>query len=316
MEMIHLQYFIAVARHKSFTKAAAASHVSQSVVSKLVKDLEREVGFVLFERTAKKVALTDAGAIFLAEADKLVTMFANLTAGLDARYRQPRGKITIGLPLMADAVAFAQLLGEFRGRYPEIETELHEAGSKKIEQAVRDGQLDAGIICRQPGDPEIFGAFAFAHDPLQVVVHPRHRLAGRREVSLGELAREPFIMSSSDFSLHDQIIKHCDQAGFLPRVVLETSQRELMIQTVAINLGVALIPKNVCDRLNPSQVRAIPLVNPEIVHSMSVIWRNGRPLSYAAKLYLDFVRDYLAEWSRHRDTVSPPPRRPTKSTTP
>ncbi len=303
MEIVHLQYFLAVARHKSFSKAAAAAHVSQSVVSKLVKDLEQEIGFVLFDRSSKKVSLTDAGALFLAEADKLVNMFNNLTTDLGSKYRQPRGKVSIGLPLMADAVSFAQLLGEFRGRYPEIEPELGEYGSKRIELAIQEGMLDIGIICRQPGNPEIFNSFAFSHEPLQVVVHPQHRLARRKEARLADLAREPFILSSSDFSLHDEIVRHCRQAGFQPKIALETSQRELMVQTVAINLGIALMPRNVCEYLNSSLVRSIPLVEPEIVHSMSVIWKNGRPLSYPAKLCLDFAREYLADWPDKRSQL-------------
>ena len=300
MEMVHLQYFIAVARHKSFSKAAEASHVSQSVVSKLIKDLEQEVGIVLFDRSSKKVTLTDAGAIFLVEADKVVTLFNNLTIDFDNKYKLPRGKVSIGLPLMADAVSFACLLGEFRNHYPEIETELYEYGSKKIEAAIQDGMLDVGFICCQPGNPNTFNSFTFSHDPLQVVVHPLHRLAQLNEVSLSDLINEPLILSSSDFSLHDEIIQKCSQAGFQPRIALETSQRELMVQTVAINLGIALMPKNVSDSLNPDLVRSVPLVNPEIVHSMSVIWKKGRPLSYPAKLYLSFVQEYLSEWPQKR----------------
>ncbi len=308
MEIIHLQYFLAVARHKSFSKAAAASHVSQSVVSKLVKDLEQQIGFVLFDRSSKKVALTDAGALFLAEADKLVSMFNNLASDLDSKYKQPRGKVSIGLPLMADAVSFAQLLGEFRRRYPEIETELCEYGSKRIELSIQEGALDVGIICRQPGNPDIFGAFTFSHEPLLVVVHPRHRFAGRKTVKLADLAREPFIISSSDFSLHDDIVRHCRQAGFQPKVALETSQRELMVQTVAVNLGIALMPRNVCEYLDPALVRSVPLVGPEIVHSMSLIWKNGRHLSYAARLYLDFAREYLTDWPARRAlSINPAP---------
>lgn len=294
MEMIHLQYFIAVARHKSFSRAAEACRVSQSVVSKLIKDLEQEVGFVLFDRSSKKITLTDAGVLFFDEADKVAALFGNLTADFGTKYKLPRGKVSIGLPLMADAVSFAQLLGEFRNHYPDIETELYEYGSKKIELAIQDGTLDIGIICRQAGSPGVFDSFTFSHDPLQVVVHPLHRFAGLSEVSLAALADEPLIISSSDFSLHDEIISKCNQAGFQPKIALETSQRELMVQTVAINLGITLMPKKVCDRLPPQLVRAVPLINPEIVHSMSVIWKKGRPLSYPAKLYLAFAREYLS----------------------
>ncbi|WP_371379904.1 LysR family transcriptional regulator [Sporomusa aerivorans] len=293
MEIIHLKYFLEVARHKSFSKAATASHVSQSVISKLIKDLELEFGVVLFDRTSKHVALTEAGAIFLTDADQVVTLFNNLSSKFDSNCKIPRGKVSIGIPLMAEAITFAQLLGDFREKYPKVATELYESGSKKIEVAVQDGMLDIGIICRLPGNPDIYDAFTFSHDPLQVVVHPQHALAEAQTLRLADLAQESFILSSSDFSLHDAIVKRCKQAGFIPKIVLETSQRELMIETVAVNLGIALIPKNVCDGLNHKLVRAIPLADPEIIHSMSLIWKHGRILSHPARLFLDFAGEYL-----------------------
>ncbi|MCE5284257.1 MAG: LysR family transcriptional regulator [Pelosinus sp.] len=294
MEISHLEYFIAVARYKSFTKAATVSHVSQSVISKLVKDLEQELGVVLLNRTSKKVSLTDAGTIFLAEAEKVVTLFSNLTSSFGDKCKLPRGKVTIGLPLMTEAVSIAQLLGEFRQKYPEIETELYEYGSKRIQRAIQDGLLDIGIICCLPGSPEIYDSFLFSHEALKVAVHPGHVLAKQKELSLVDLAQEAFILSSSDFSLHDEIIKRCIQAGFHPKIALETSQRELMIETVAVNLGIALMPENICQRLSPDLVRTIPLVNPKIIHNMSVIWKKDRYLSYPAKLFLDFTQGYLS----------------------
>ena len=293
MDIIHLQYFLAVARYKSFSKAAAASHVSQSVISKLVKNLEQELGITLLNRSSKKVALTDAGAIFLADAENVVTLFRNLISDFEKKCKLPKGKVSIGLPLMTEAVSFAQLLGEFRKNYPEIETNLYEYGSKKIELAIHDELLDVGIICCLPSNPEIYASFSFSHAPLNVVVHPQHSLAKLQEVSLSDLAQESFILSNSDFTLHDEIIKKCNQAGFHPKVVLETSQRELMVQTVAVNLGIALMPKNICEKLSHELVQTIPLVNPVIVHSMSVIWKKSHPLSYPAKLFLDFTQTYL-----------------------
>ena len=293
MGIIHLIYFIAVARHKSFSKAAEVSHVSQSVISKLVKNLEEELGVTLLNRNSKKVTLTDAGEIFLEEADKVIILFNNLSSLFENTSNIPRGKVSIGLPLMTDPVSFAQLLGKFKEKYPEIETELYEYGSKKIEIAVKDGILDIGIICRLPVNREMYDSFSFSHNPLKVVVHPSHALAELKEVSLSALAQESFILSSREFSLHDEIVRRCNEVGFDPKIALETSQMDLIIQTVAVNLGIALIPKNICERLSHELVRTIPLVNPEIVHYMSVVWKKERPLSYPAKLFIEFAKTYL-----------------------
>lgn len=294
MEILHLQYFTAVARYKSFSKAAAECHISQSVISKLVKDLEQELGVVLFNRTTKNVSLTDEGAIFLEEADKVVTLFNNLTGHLGNRFKLPKGKVIIGLPPLTEAALFARLLGEFRKNYPDIEMELYEHGSKKIQLAIQDGIMDIGVICRLPGNSKIFDSFSYSHDPLKVVVHPSHPLAEAKEISLSALANESFILSNNEFSLHDEMIKKCNQAGFHPKIVLETSQREMMIQAVAVNLGIALMPQINCQRLSKKLVRTISLVNPEFFSIMSVIWKKGRPLSYPAKLFLEFAQKYYA----------------------
>lgn len=309
MDIIHLKYFIQVARHKSFSKAAAASHVSQSVVSKLVKDLETELGVTLLDRNGKQVTLTGAGAIFLAEADQVVTRFSNLRVHLGNKAKLPKGTVRIGLPLMSQAVTFAQLLGEIRKKYPQIETELYEYGSKKIERAIYDGLLDLGIICCQPGNQKIYNSFCFSHDPLHVVLHPSHPLAKSRGIRLSQLMKESFIISNSDFSLHDEIMKNCRRAGFTPKVVLETSQRELMIQTVAVNLGIALVPRNLCQGLSKQLVKTVPLIEPEILQSMQVIWKKGRPLSYPAQLCLEFAQEYLTAVhnpSAQNEKINPP----------
>ncbi len=292
MDIHHLKYFVEVVRQKSFSKAAAISHVSQSAVSKMIKDLENELGVMLFNRSAKLVELTDAGAIFFDQASQVVSLFNGLTVDFDRQYKIAKGKIVIGLPPLTESTKFAQIIGEFRGRYPNVEIGLYEFGSKKVESAVQDGTLDIGIICRQP-NREIYEAFTFTNDPLRLIVGARHPLGRSTEVSLAALADESFVLYTDDFSLHDEIIKRCKEAGFQPKIVFETSRKGLMVQTVAANFGVAFLPSALCDDLNPDLVAAIPLVDPVIIHNMSVIWKKGRHLSYPAKLWIDFAEHFL-----------------------
>ncbi|MDR3590912.1 MAG: LysR family transcriptional regulator [Negativicutes bacterium] len=292
MDIHHLKYFVEVVRQKSFSKAAAMSHVSQSAISKMIKDLETELGVALFNRSAKLVALTDAGAIFFDQASQVVSLFNDLAVDFDRQYKIAKGKIVIGLPPLTESTKFAQILGEFRARYPNVEIGLYEFGSKKVESAVQDGTLDIGIICRAP-NPENYEAFTFTNDPLRLIVSSRHPLGQAGQVGLAALADESFVLYTDDFSLHDDIIKRCKEAGFQPKVVFETSRKGLMVQTVAANFGVAFLPSALCDDLNLDMVAAIPLVDPVIMHTMSVIWKKGRHLSYPAKLWIDFAEQFL-----------------------
>ncbi|HWR39926.1 MAG TPA: LysR family transcriptional regulator [Patescibacteria group bacterium] len=292
MDIHHLRYFTEVARRKSFSKAAAALHVSQSAISKMVKDLETELGAALFNRTSKQVEMTDAGVKFLSQASQVVSLFDGLATDFDRQYRIAKGKIIIGLPPLTESTQFAQILGKYRSNFPDVHIELYEFGSKKVESAVQEGTLDIGIMCRVP-NPELYESFTFISDPLRLIVSVRHPLARVCQVKLADLADESFVLYTDDFSLHDEIIQRCRVAGFQPKVVFETSRKGLMVQTVAANFGVAFLPGTLCEDLNPEFVTAIPLVHPEILHTMSVIWKKGRHLSYPAKLWLDFAEQYL-----------------------
>lgn len=292
MDIKHLEYFVEVARQKSFSKAAGITHVSQSAISKMIKDLEAELGTALFNRTSKYVQLTDAGIIFLNQAQQIVVMFNNLTTEFENEIKMEKGKIFIGLPPITGSTIFAELLGEFKKKYPQIDISLSEHGSKKVTLAIQDGTLDIGIICTLPAN-EYFESLPFSNDPLLVIVSPQNPISQLPTIELASLSNESFVLYSEDFSLHDEIINQCKTAGFQPNIIFETSQRELMTQIVAANLGIAFLPSAVCKELDSSRILSVPLTKPQIIHRMSIIWKKGRFLSHAARLWLQFAKNYF-----------------------
>ncbi|MDD4602043.1 HTH-type transcriptional regulator GltC [bioreactor metagenome] len=294
MDLHHLKYFIEVARHKSFTKAAEICCVSQSAISKTIKDLEAELGTVLFNRNSKYVHLTDAGLIFLSQSQQIVSMFRNLKTDFENELKLEKGKITIGLPPITGVSIFAQLLANFRKKHPQVEIELYEYGSKKVVIGIQDGTLDLGVICNLPNN-DMFETMTLSNDPLCVVTHPQHDISKLPSVNLASLTTESFVLYTKDFSLHEEIVNNCKLAGFQPKIVFETSQLELMIQMVAANLGIALLPSKTCERLDASRTIAIPLLKPTIFHKMSIIWRKGHYMSHAARLWLTNAEEYFKE---------------------
>lgn len=298
MDFHHLKYFVEVADQKSFSKAARNLHISQSAISRTIKALEDELGVVLFMRNAKAVDLTDGGTVFLTHAKRVVFMFEHLKVDFENEFKLEQGSILIGLPPITDAPIFAQLLGEFKKAYPQIDLELYEHGSKKVEISVQEGLIDIGIICTKPHTKE-FESFFLTSDALHVILPKDNPLAKEKEISLEQLADESFVLYRDDFNLHDEIVKHCKQVGFQPRIVFETSQRDLMLQTVGAQLAVALLPSRLCP--NPGENTSIatnvvvrPLVKPEITHTLYVIWKRGHYLSHASQLWIDFVKSKLS----------------------
>lgn len=293
MDYRHLKYFMEVAQQKSFSKAARNLHISQSAISRMIKSLEEELGVTLFIRNAKTVEITAPGTIFYNYAKRCLFVFEHLKSDFENEFKLKQDTIEIGLPPITDAHVFAKLLGEFKRTYPQIAIKLYEHGSKVIESSVQEGIIDVGIICTIPNKD--FESFFLSEDEMCVVMPKGYPLEENKEVPMKLLADYPLVLYRDDFNLHDDILTNCKKIGFSPRVVFETSQRELMLQTVASGLGVAILPSRLCPR-NSETSRVVTRVMTELrmTHHLYAIWKKGRFLSRAARLWIEFTKDHLA----------------------
>ncbi|GLY08872.1 cidABC operon transcriptional activator CidR [Pseudobacillus badius] len=290
MDIRHLHYFLQVAHHKSFTRAAQSLYITQPTISKMIKSIEEELGVVLFNRSGKQVELTDAGQVIFAQAQDIVHSFQHLSVELDDLIHLKKGRITIGLPPMIGSSFFPRVLGKFREQYPDIVIQLVEDGAKKVEEHVEKGLLDIGVVL-SPANEALFHSFSLVEEKLMLLVHPSHRLAEQEKVKLSELHQELFVFFRKDFALHDRVIAECVRAGFQPQVVYESSQWDFISEMVAANLGIALLPEPICRELDRNRIRVLPLVDPVIPWHLVMIWRKDRYLSFAAREWLRFTQD-------------------------
>ncbi len=288
MDILHLTYFIEVARQLSFTKAARELHVSQPSISKMIRNLEDELKVTLLDRSARRVKLTDAGQALYERGLKIVDSLKNVTADLDDLTSGRKGNICIGIPPMVETSFFAIAIGEYKKKYPNIVIDLVEVGSKAVEEMVEDGSLDIGVVVLPVKNKVNFSMFAFVKDPIWLIVHPEHRLAGRDVVSITDLEEEPIVMFRKDFALHDHIVEKCREYGFVPKVLCESSQWDFMAEIVASKLGVALLPKVVCDKIGEG-VKALPIAEEISPWHLAVIWKKDTYLSFAAREWLKYA---------------------------
>lgn len=291
LDIKHLLYFIEVANTKSFSRAAENLYITQPTISKMIKNLEDELGIALFDRSKKQLQLTDAGKIILEQAKLIDLAFHNLEEELDHLLGLKKGHIRIGLPPIFDAHMFLKIVSNFHSKYPGITFQLVEEGSKKIEEDVENNLLDVGVIVL-PTKKELFEYFAFMEEDLKLVLHTSHPLADREKVDLSELAKEDFILFNKDFVLNDRIIQSCKSVGFTPTIIAESSQRSFIEDMVAWKLGVALLPAGACKHLNKN-IKSIKVVNPTLSWRLGIIWSKNQYLSYAAKEWVDFTKEKL-----------------------
>lgn len=289
MDVRNLGAFVEVVRRGGFSRASETLHLTQSAVSKAVKSIEEELGQPLLVRQGRKVALTDAGRVVFDRAQAVLSMLHAIEDEVAEVGAVRRGHLRLGLPPMVGGAFFPPVLSDFRAAYPGVVLELREEGARSVETLVLDGEIEAGATVL-PTDRDVFEVMPLMRDVLRAVVHPRSPLARQRSVTLRDLERVPFVLYREDFALHGHILDACRREGFTPKVAAESSQWDFMAAMVAADIGVALLPRTICRRLDATQVKVLPLVEPELRWDLAFVWKRGRHLPPAARAFIEVVR--------------------------
>jgi DNA-binding transcriptional LysR family regulator len=275
MELRHLRYFRMVATELHFGRAAEKLHIAQPPLSKQIQQLELELGFELFARTKRSVALTPAGEVFLIEVDRI---FKNLDRAIDIGRKTSRGElgqISIGFVGSATYNILPVILQQFRDRYPYVQIELHELTTDRQLIWLREGKIDLGLIRPPIIDSDVTVEVVF-EEPLIVALPINHQLATVDSIDLSLLATEPFILFPRQLApgLYDPIITICQAAGFSPMVVQECIQIQTIVSLVSANMGVSIVPKSTED-IQRQGVVYKPILNDAPVVSIALIWRTN-----------------------------------------
>lgn len=290
MEFKQLRSFIEVVHCGGFTQAAKTLHISQSAVSKQIAQLEQDVGQPLLERQASQLHLTAAGRIVLERGEALLRQRQALLNELDDLGQMGRGELRLGLPMLGSDTLFAGLFAEYRRRYPNITIQLLEGGSRNIEQAVANGELELGGSLT-PSDPA-FEYQPFCNEPLDAMLAAGHELAGLQQVRLKQLAQTPFLLYQRSFVLNDRLLKACQQQGFTPIEGGRSGQADFLVALVAAGQGVVLLPRVVAKTLERPGVVRLALTAPaQLRWDIAFIWRRGAYLSRAAQAWLALLRE-------------------------
>ncbi|MBO2536247.1 MULTISPECIES: LysR family transcriptional regulator [Rummeliibacillus] len=288
MEIRELKYFVAVAKSKSFSKAADALHITQPTLSKVVKSLEKQLDITLFHRSARKSELTDAGEVVYEQAIKILNLVDELDIVLEDVTHLKKGKIKIGMPPLIGILFFPKMIKGFQEKYPGITIEIDERGANVIKDLVGAGELDVGFVML-PADMEEFHVIPYTSQQLMLIVNHSNPLANQETVMMKDLKNEPMLLFSQDFTLHDRILQECEQAGFIPHIAYESSQWDFISQMVEHNLGIAMFPKAIAEKVNPNAVKAIPIVKPAIPWEIVMIIKKDRYLSHATKRFIQYI---------------------------
>lgn len=289
MDILHLTYFVEVARQESFTKASEALFVSQSSISKLIKNLENELGVPLFDRTPRGVCLTGAGARLFEKAKVILDTFHGIQGDLSAFTSSPRGRLRIGMPPLVQTLDnLPRIVAEFKLLHPQVQLSLIEVGARMVERKIDNGDLDVGIVVLPTKAEAELELVSFVEEPLELIVHAEHPFALRPAASIGDLREESFVLYQEDFTLRDHIMDTCCQYGFTPNIVCETAQWDFMVEIVASRLGIAFLPRSVCRKIHNPNVKSLPLISEIKNWHLAFAWKNTN-LHSATRAWLEYA---------------------------
>ena len=246
-----LRYFLAVAEELHFGRAAQRLHIAQPPLSQQIRLLEQALGFPLFERTSRRVALTPAGKTMVAVARQC---FADLKQGVTAARLEARGErvLRIGYVTTAILTFLPATVRAFREQHPAMHLQLREVSSSLQLQALRTANLDIAIVTDPVPDP-LIRRHVLLRDPLVLVLPSTHRLTRLTRKGLAELAAEPFLLfpRAQTPSLWDHIMKACSQNGFVPQVHQEAQSWHAIFGMVAAGMGISIAPASAMEHRVP-----------------------------------------------------------------
>ncbi|MET8827849.1 LysR family transcriptional regulator [Streptomyces sp. NPDC004610] len=273
MELRQLEYFVAVAEERNFTRAAERVHISQSGVSAQIRQLERELGAELFDRSGRTATLTPAGKAALEHARTALAASAAVGVAVAEVSGVLRGRLTAGMVIGCTITPLFEGLAAFHRAHPGVEIELLEDNSERLVERVRAGGVDLALVGTASAPPRELESLVLVSERLMVAVPPDHPLAARPGVTLAEVSAHPLICMPPGTGVRTAFDRACASAGLAPAVTLQAGAADALAELAARGLGVAVLSESLAapyaDRLTARPIEDAPA--PAL---LSLTWRD------------------------------------------
>ena len=274
MELRHLRYFVVVAEEQNVTRAAERLHVSQPPLSRQIRDLEQELGVALFQRTAKSLALTEAGKIFLIEARAVMLQAEKAVQTVRAVAKGERGRLRVGYAPSLTVELLPKALREFERECPGVRVTLYDLTSEECEQRLIAGKLDIALTVRPSlGNMRKLSFERLKSYPICCAVASTHPLAAKRLLKLAQLRQERFIVLSQDeYPEYQEWIRDLFRSvGFEPMMGYECDSVTGILAAVEAGRGIAIVSSSIKCLTGPNVklLPFLPALSPLVVGALT-----------------------------------------------
>ncbi|MDF9619465.1 transcriptional regulator CynR [Pseudomonas entomophila] len=291
----HIQYFLAVAQHHSFTRAAAALHVSQPALSQQVRQLEESLGAQLFDRSGRTTRLTDAGEVYLRYAKRASQELQAARRAIHDVGDLSRGSLRVAVTPTFTSYLVGPLVEAFHSRYPNITLNLREIAQERMEELLLADELDVGIAFDELHAQDL-DTYPLLVETLALVVGSRHPLAQASAIGPQALNDESMILLSAEFATREQIERYCRQHGIRPQVKMEANAIGAVIEVVRRTTLSTLLPATLA--LAHADLAAIALDPLRLQRTAVLMQRRGVYQTAAAQAFMALAKEVAAQLER------------------
>lgn len=283
MDIKDLRCFIVLAEALNFRQAAEKLHISQPPLTRRIRQLERELGVSLFERTTRRVALTEAGQSLSREARGLV-LYADETA---RRIRHATSKasnrLRVGYVPLALYKVLPQFINQCKKDFPEIELDLRERTTDMQLNELCSAEIDIGFIY-MPMYSELLATKSVYRELMKLAVPTSHPMANHSAAKLTDFASDIFIFHprAENPAMYDDILRCCTMAGFSPRIVQKADDQSCMALLMA-GQGIHFIASGM-ECLEPNGLKQLTISGPAPTLELAIAWRQEDPSSIVKSL--------------------------------
>ena len=299
MELNELEVFQAVAAEHSFSRAATRLHRTQPAVSQTIRRLELGLGERLFDRSSKGGRLTEAGTILLDYAQRLTRLKDEAENAVRELQELRHGRVTIGVNEAA-VHTLLPIVMQFREAHPSAQVEMRRVHSRQIPSEVLNRSLDFGFVTFEPAERGLLSV-RLGIDELVMLAHPKHPLAGRRQVTMEEFGRQTVIAHNDPSPRRDRVLRLFEQKHAPINIQMSLPSLDGIKRAVEMNLGVALLPRRCAlSEIARHQLAAVRVPQLRVPRTLRLLSRRTGESSHAASAFLKAAQAHVAKASGRR----------------
>ncbi len=290
MQFESLKVYCDVARHRSFSEAAAANEISQSAVSQIVGQLEKRLGVLLVDRSRRPLRLTREGRVYYDGCRKLVEQYLGVEAAVRTLNAEIGSQVRVAAIYSVGLRDMSQVVQRFEARHPGVEVGIEYLHPDKVYEKVLDGTADLGLVSF-PQPNRKLAALPWREEEMVVACARSHPFSAKRSLRPAQLDGQKFVAFDKGLAIRRKVDRFLRDHGVSVEVVLEFDNVENIKQAIEIPAGIALLPRPALEReLRAGTLAAVPLADAQLVRPLGVIQRRSPRPSAAAQALVELLR--------------------------